>query len=248
MIVELFGPPCSGKTTFARMLAFDLQARGFDAQTLVSARASEVEVTAGPRGTKVARNRAADGRAQRWADYEALNRTLMRLLPPRSPLWHLRLSRYLRQLAASWTWSDAAPDVVVFDQGYTQALCSLVSLTRQPDPDRLRAALDLLPAPTLRINLTVPRHVLDDRLAQRSRNLTLRERLLELDDATIREQDRICATLFEALDARNAVMRSVSSGSSEMTSLLDAVARELRPLIVKPREPEHWNIREAGRS
>ena len=232
MIVELFGPPCAGKTTFARLLVSGLQARGLPARALISARASEADAPGG--AARRPATGTADAQAWKRDACEAVNKAMLRLLPPRSPIWQVRLRRYLRVLAASWARCDKSADVVVFDQGYTQALCSLVSLTRRPEPACVQAAADLLPRPALRINLTVPRGVLVARLAQRSRCLTLRERILEVDNATIIEQDRICSVLFDMLDGDGAIMRAMSSGTTDMPPFLDAVARKLRPPAIEP--------------
>jgi hypothetical protein len=246
MIVELFGPPCAGKTTFARMLASDLEARGLSARCVISARASELDAAPADQRAAHRRSRAAETLVAQQEACDAVNRAVLRLLPPRNWLWRFRLRRYLRTLATSWARGHAAADIMVFDQGYTQALCSLVSLARKPDPSCVRAAIDLLPEPALRIGLTVPRDVLVARLNQRARDLTFRERILELNSETILEQDRICAALFEILDGRGKVVGSVTSGSTDMPPFLDSVARALRSLTVERGRPGLRELREVS--
>ena len=123
MIVELFGPPGAGKTTFARGLAAGLRAQGYSAEAVVSARTSEARgdtpvLARGPDGS------AAFGPATALpeASSDRLGRSLLTILPPRNIFWNLRLRRYLHRLAAAWARSDTAPGILVFDQGYAQAL------------------------------------------------------------------------------------------------------------------------------
>lgn len=248
MIVELFGPPCAGKTTFARLLASGLDARGFSARCVISARASEWDAAAADQRVAKRPSWAAETLATQREACDAVNRAVLRLLPPRNSLWQFRLRRYLRALSASWARSHATADVMIFDQGYTQALCSLVSLTRKPDPSCVRAAIDLLPEPVLRIGLKVPRDVLLMRLIQRTQDQTFRERILELSSEKILEQDRICAALFEILDGRGKVMGSVTSGSTDMPPFFDTVARALHSLTAEKGRPGHRVLGEVGRS
>lgn len=220
MIVELFGPPGAGKTTFARAIGEGLLVRGLAAQVLVSARPSEVAtVTDGGllRAAVAARGAAAD------PGLDAVNDILIRLLPPHSPLWRLRLRRYLRILATSWRRGGESAGIVVFDQGYTQALCSLISLTRDPPAAAVAAALALLPQPAVRIALRAPREILLARVGNRRRTMSLRERILELDAATNLAQAGICEDLLQALTGRGLLLSS-DPHDRELGPHLDAIA------------------------
>ncbi|MEL6064538.1 MULTISPECIES: hypothetical protein [unclassified Methylobacterium] len=225
MIVELFGPPGAGKTTFARGLAAGLRARGYAAEAVVSARTSEAERD-GPVRARGPVGGAASGHATAQPDArrDGLGRSLLTILPPRNVFWNLRLRRYLRRLAAAWARSEAVPGIRVFDQGYAQALCSLISLSRSTDPGRIAMAAALLPRPALRIALHAPGELLAARQEARVHKAGLLERMLELDAATNLRQAGICDTLFGTFQGSAPLLRTTSLDEASMAGFVDTVA------------------------
>jgi len=129
MIVELFGPPGVGKTTFAQALAARLRERGYGSTLALSYRPSEGPTIAG-----------FDGLARRW--FPAFRRvtrpaieslmvahclpadspeacaatTLRNLFPPRGVIMALKLRHYLLRLSAQWHAAARTQDVVIFAQ------------------------------------------------------------------------------------------------------------------------------------
>lgn len=197
MIVELFGPPGVGKTTFAAALIAALRERGCAVESVVSYRPAEHAPARGaaaldpPRRQAVAAVRrvvrplmetvaAIHGPS---ADEHEVGTPagLIRLLPPRSPLWSIRLHQYLLRLFRSWNEAAAAGHVVLFDQAFVQAVCSLAVLGRAADRQRIAVALDAVPKPDLLIRLGAAPDVLEARLRERQRSQGRMERLLELD-------------------------------------------------------------------
>ncbi len=206
MIVELFGPPAAGKTTFARALVACMRAAGQPAELVSSYRPAERDPSPAARGTlgpsvvrrlarpvvelaSLARDRAGPGQD------EPVAATLLRMFPPRSLLWSIRLRQYLRRLGASWHACASSPETVVFDQGFVQAVGSLVLLARDPAAQAIGPALDLIPRPDLLVSIETPPALLERRLIDRASGLSRAERLLELDLATNLRSVRILGDL-----------------------------------------------------
>jgi energy-coupling factor transporter ATP-binding protein EcfA2 len=195
MIVELFGPPGVGKTTFASALTALLRERGQAVDSLMSYRpAEQARPPAGaartPHPPAAPLRRLARPLAEMLAtaghllghssDFEA-TAELMRLLPARDLMWAVRLRQYLWRLFRVWDTAALSPDIVVFDQAFVQAVCSLALLARVPEGARIGRALDAIPQADLLIQLDAPRDVLEARLARRQQHQGRVERLLELD-------------------------------------------------------------------
>lgn len=220
MIIELFGAPTVGKTTFAHALATRLQERGHQVELIVSFRPAEtMRATVGEprRRSPNARAMAVVNRMSRPA-VELLKLAgrsvtgsrgpgvageLLTLLPARSAIWSFRLNQYIIRLDHSWRRASERSDIVIFDQGFVQAVCSLVLLGRSPDPELVSRALASIPNADLLIKLCAPRDVLVERLEQRARGQGRLERLLELDVPTNLRSIGIVDTLHQLLDRQN---------------------------------------------
>jgi thymidylate kinase len=197
MIVEIFGPPGVGKTTFAIALAERLRQRGVDVALAVSYRPAEVTPALHApvrvdRATPVVVRRLTRPVLELFATASAPSMpceadraaTLLRLLPPTSTLWRLRLRQYIRRLSRSWDTPGHPGPCIICDQAFVQLVCSLVLLTDRASPDRIVQALRSIPHPDLLIHLQAPREILQARLIERDRRQSVLERLLEFDLAT----------------------------------------------------------------
>src|SRR5215469_8524007 len=180
MIIELFGPPGVGKTTFACSLAARLRERGRSVNLVLSYRPSEYPLTS--RGDRVARlgipaamrrlarpmveSFAAAGHSVSTCEAHAMAE-LMRLLAPRNVIWSLRLRQYILRLCRSRRGAALVGNIALFDQGLVQAVYSLALLARAADRERIALALDAVPVPDLLVRIDAPPEIVGARLVER---------------------------------------------------------------------------------
>lgn len=206
LIVEIFGPSASGKTTFAKALVLYLRRLGLNARLQSSARPRET--TAYPSG---------DGLASLFARLSKLpalliaisasGRTgtaddLLPLFRPRGLLWRLRFHRYMSDLdrrLRDLREASETDEIVVFDQAYVSAVGTVAALSAPgAGSDGLGRALEIIPRADLLISLDAPRDLLHDRLKARLDSQGWVERFLELDiDTTLRQVE-----VFETITAQ----------------------------------------------
>ena len=225
MIIELFGPPAAGKTTLARALATALGKDGFEVQLILSSRPAErgsIEVEnaralslcgialAAPlsRAAKLASAvpvLLAGGRSNELIE------SLMELLPPRTLLRSVRCRRFLSLLSRSWEMASTSDRIVIFDQGFLTALCSMALLTGSVDRSSLLRGLALIPRPNLLVRLDAPREILKSRLHARLAHQGPVERLFEFDLRTSLRQIETTSEVAHLLQEKGGRMMHVSS-------------------------------------
>lgn len=228
MIIELFGPPGSGKTTFAHALARQLQAGGHRASValsyqpgtkagvfdfgillfilkIVTAMFSALKVLLSPGG--------GHGLSTSLA--------IVRLIPPKSLIWRARIWQYILQLSIYWKKTELSPDVVIFDQGYVQSIGSLATFNGRVDNAVLAKALGMAPKADFTIRIAVPYAVVEKRLLLRMERETPGERIFEADiDTNLRS--------FAVFEAINDILvesgrRVIAVGATEGHSTFESV-------------------------
>jgi thymidylate kinase len=246
MIVELFGPPAAGKTTLAHALATALEQSGCDVELIASSRPAErgpiqVESTRAWSWCRTALV-APLSRAAKLvsavpallpgARSDELTVSLMELLPPRTLLWSVRYRRYLSLLSSSWKMASTSDRIVIFDQGFLTALCSLVPLARSADREVIVRALELIPRADLLIRLDAPKETLEARLRRRLGRQGAVERLFEFDLETNLRQIETTSEVARMLQEQGGRMMHVSCLDRRL--LEEAVDRIVR-------ETQLWN-------
>jgi len=197
MIIELFGPPGAGKTTFARALVARLQGHGHPAELFGSYRPAEQLPHPESHGAVPSRRpTAAVVRRLSRPLIEMLTllrhplelsrdietaANLMKILPPKNLIWSIRMRQYITRFTHSWYQASAAAHIVLLDQAYLQVVCSLAILSDIEDKTILARALDVAPKADLLIRLSAPTDVLKTRLNTRSSQQGQFERLFEFD-------------------------------------------------------------------
>jgi AAA domain len=245
MIIDFIGAPGVGKSTFARELAARLAACDWPTKLISSYRPAEssgsIQSTpnteAGhmvavarrlgrPAVELMANARSLVGRGSP----SPLVDQLMALLPPRSMIWSIRLRQYLLRLAQCWRLATDTDQIILFDQGFLQALCSLVVLGRPVNRECIPHAIGLLPAPDLLIHLTAPETVLEQRLRERNARQGSLERLLELD---VRENLDFVPVIEEIAELSRLQKRCVLRADCiDLTTLRTEAKRITREVIV----------------
>ena len=242
MIIELFGPPAAGKTTLAHALATALGKNGFDVQLIVSSRPAErdsiqVESTRALSWCRTALAAPLSRAAKlvsavpvlAGARSDELTASLMDLMPPRTLLWSVRYRRYLSLLSRSWKMASTSDRVVIFDQGFLTALCSMALLARSIDRSVMVRGLALIPRPNLLIRLDAPRETLEARLRARLDRQGALERLFEFDLQTNLQQIETTNDVAHMLQEQGGRMMRVSCLDRRLLKkAVDRIVREAK--------------------
>jgi RecA/RadA recombinase len=238
MVIELFGPPGSGKTTFARALTAHLRERGHVAELRLSYRPAERLPLPDPSSgiasfqrnavirrlmrpviemLTIARHPFANSRDVRTAV------NLIRALPPRNIISAFKESQYILRLSHSWHQASSAANIELFDQAFVQVVCSLAVLAGGADDTLIAHALECAPKSDLLVRLEAPSEILTARLSDRRRLQSTVEQLFEPDLKTSLASVPIIDSLHKLLLKQG---RSVLCASSlDQRSLREGVER-----------------------
>jgi len=144
---------------------------------------------------------------------------LLALLPPVSPVSLVRLHQYITRLESSWHLVEQSDATVIIDQGFVQAVCSLMLYVRAPSASAIEQALALIPKADQWIRIDAPRYLLRARLEARRRGQSWIERRFEVDTET-------------------------SLRSIDILNMLDPILRQHVPRIARVDLDESWPLRD----
>jgi thymidylate kinase len=237
VIIELFGPPGSGKTTFAHALTTRLRRRGIVADIVLSFRPAEQAPVLVPIVFKRQYLNAVAFRLSRpivellaiashpFANYRdfRIAMDLVSLLCPANFFSSIREMQYLVRLSHSWYERSGFPGIALFDQGFVQAICSL-ALSYRADDASIANALDSAPKSDLLIRLDAPPRLLESRLKNRRRSQGTIERLFELDLNTSLSSVTMIDRLHNLLlKQRRSVLRASSINQRALDESLNVI-------------------------
>jgi RecA/RadA recombinase len=241
MIIELFGPPGSGKTTFARALTARLRERGCAAELRLSYRPTERLAVVDHCAATSARYQLIRRLGRPVIEMLTLARhpfensrdvrtavNLVRMLPPGNIISAFKESQYISRLSHSWHRASRAANITLFDQAFVQVVCSLVLLAAVADETAIALALDAIPKADLLIRLEAPSEILKARLDDRRRLQGTVEQLFEPDLKMSLASISIIDHLHDLLLKRGRPVICVSSlDQRSLGESVEAVSRQI---------------------
>ncbi|TPN33551.1 exopolysaccharide biosynthesis protein [Mesorhizobium sp. B2-3-3] len=189
MIIEFFGSPGSGKTTFAHALAEQLRGKGYHAKVALSykpgTRAGSFDLGIFLFVSRIVSAILSTARilvSSRGRPNDLfISLSLVRLIPPKRRIWRARIWQYILHLSRRWSRAKQSSEIIIFDQGYVQAIGSLAAFNGSTDHATLAKALSLAPPADLTVRLVVPSVVVENRLRRRMEREPPAERIFEAD-------------------------------------------------------------------
>jgi thymidylate kinase len=244
MIIEFFGPPGAGKTTFARTLAARLRERNYAVDLVLSYRPVErtpsksgrMSWSVGRKISFLARRlmRPLTELLSMIARPRGISRdlgtalNLIKVLPPSSMLSSVRLLQYMSRLSHAWFRASTMGKIVVFDQAFVQAVCSLALLCGVADEALISYALDFVPKPDLLVRLDAPVEVLEERLRDRHHLGGRIEGLLEQDLETSLNSRNVVDLLHEVLTRNGwSVVSTTSLDHGSLEAAIEQIERQI---------------------
>jgi hypothetical protein len=195
VIVEFFGPPGVGKTTFAIALGARLRDGGSATKVYLSSRpGEECGSPDSPAGGRQSRGAAFSDPLRRIArpvmqliaarmardqTHDASTQALVAKLPRAHPVASLRMRQYLVRLSAAWREAQGSDRIAIFDQAYVQAMASILIAGGRSEPEDVMDLIAVAPQADLIIRIEAPVGVVEGRLEHRAQGIGWMGRLFE---------------------------------------------------------------------
>jgi hypothetical protein len=232
VIVEFFGPPGAGKTTFSRALAARLRDCGCAVDAHFSARPGEERPASAPGGATIATRILLDPLrrltrpiAELFAAisanpqaHDSSTDDLISKLPPGHRLAALRMRQYLIRLSAAWRQARNSDRIVIFDQGYAQAVSSILVTKGRILNEDVMAILAVAPRSDLAIRVDASIATIETRLKHRMQAIGPLGRLLESDLGDAETHMRGTDWLYAGMKQTGRAVLAVNSTDAEMLS------------------------------
>lgn len=250
MIIEFFGPPASGKTTFAHALAGRLRDRGYIARVILcyqprnngegwdSFGVFSVIIRISSAIVSIISILLSYFRAK---DEITITNKLIGLVPPESIMWRVRMWQYIIRLSSCWKQARKSTDITIFDQGFVQVVGSLAMFNGAADDTLIAQALHFAPHADFAVRIVVPRDVVETRLRARMKCEPAAERLFEVDVAGNMNSFRVFDNIGDVLSRthRNIVsvqpidQRSTFSGLCRVEEEILAQLSQVEDPVIK---------------
>jgi hypothetical protein len=240
LILEFFGPPGSGKTTFAIGLANHLRAAGYPVVLRLSARPGENSPAGAPSPQpfsdafrrlvvpacelmfNVAKKPNASGSGRVASE-------LTQALPQGEIFRALRMRQYLARLSNAWAQAARTRKIWIFDQAYIQAIASIAEVQPGIDDATIGGLLDVVPQSDLAIRVEAPVKDIESRISRRMELAGRVGRLFEERRSDAPEQTALAQRIDGLLGRRGRQVLSLNSADGE---LLDDHVRKAERAIV----------------
>lgn len=237
MIIETFGPPGAGKTTFTEALAQRLHERGYVVDLMLTLPRIENPVFRFggviPAIVRVTHAIAADVailcRPHQNAQGFRLAWDLLRLMPPKDVIWWIRLSQYVMRFSCVWSQShrNRPNHIVIFDQGFVQVACTL-ALFSEADAETIARAMSLRARSDLMIRFDAPTDMLATRLHKRVDEKPGMEKWFEADVQTFLKAKPIIDYVESLLAATGDSMICVDSlDQARLSEAIDIIEKAI---------------------
>ena len=247
MMIELFGTPASGKTTFARALTTRLREHGYPVQQKLSARPTERDSVPSPfKGVDERYKNILIRRASRplteiltIARHPFVNApdimmavNLLRALPPSNIISSIKISQYTSRLSHAWYQLGCPTKIALFDQAFVQVICSLALLAHVDDARLVARALDYAPKSDVLIRLDAPLELVEARLKERRRLQSAIELIFEPDLKTSLSSISMIECLHAMLLSRGRfVLRASSVDEPSLNKSVNQIAKQIAAMF-----------------
>jgi RecA/RadA recombinase len=248
VIVEFFGPPGAGKTTFAQALAARLREVGQTVDVHLSARPGEERATS-------AFNREVSPRQNLIDPLRRLGRPLAQLitlriagaqasdsstnilvsnLPGRQQIAAFRMRQYLVRLSAAWRNARNSERISIFDQGYVQAVSSILLAMERASDDDVMAMVLVAPPSDLAIRIEARITDIEGRLRRREQTIGRLGRLFESDLGKPTDHAHAADWLQSGLRRAGRAVLSVNSDDEHPLAIdLERARREIDKFLMR---------------